>query len=496
MAPPGDAMTIKRKIQTKYKLPTLNWIVLKPNQVKGTIFNELDDDKLHSIIDFNEFEEAFKIGSSLPVSNSEDVDGLIGMGSKRFNKRPELQSLLEHNRLRNIAICRRKLEMPVEEVIRAVNALDLKTFSLENVEILQRMLPTEQEAKAYRDYVSSKKNLELLTEEDRFIHRLSYTERLATKLHVMYYIGNFFDQLHLITPQIQAILSASRSLLASKKLRALLEIVLAFGNYLNSGKRGPAYGFKLQSLDSLMDAKSADRRFCLLHFIVDTINKKMPELSNFNSELHFIEKAATVSLENVMTDVAELSKGMELTRKEFELRKDLKDNKQNTVLKDFLGNAEEKLRRLRIEAKASQDAFVECVEYFGESQTDAHAFFGLFARFTKTYKSVEQENEQRKRLQLAANVQIDAKTSQASRNGNNARRQQEAVITELRSRTQKVQEKKLLPADEVYHGALEDILLGLKSEPYRRADAVRRSQRRRNTSNRLSRNLEDLDTSF
>lgn len=81
--------------------------------------------------------------------------------------------------------------------------------------------------------------------------------------------------------------------MASKKLRALLEIVLAFGNYLNSGKRGPAYGFKLQSLDSLVDAKSADRRFCLLHFIVDTINKKMPELANFNSELHFIEKAAT-----------------------------------------------------------------------------------------------------------------------------------------------------------------------------------------------------------
>lgn len=56
------------------------------------------------------------------------------------------------------------------------------------------------QAKSYRDYVASKKNLELLTEEDRFIYRLSYTERLATKLHVMYYIGNFFDNLHLITP--------------------------------------------------------------------------------------------------------------------------------------------------------------------------------------------------------------------------------------------------------------------------------------------------------
>lgn len=30
------AMTIKRKVQTKYKLPTLNWIALKPNQVIDT----------------------------------------------------------------------------------------------------------------------------------------------------------------------------------------------------------------------------------------------------------------------------------------------------------------------------------------------------------------------------------------------------------------------------------------------------------------------------
>lgn len=36
MLPPQhtDAMTIKRKVDTKYKLPTLNWIALKPNQVR------------------------------------------------------------------------------------------------------------------------------------------------------------------------------------------------------------------------------------------------------------------------------------------------------------------------------------------------------------------------------------------------------------------------------------------------------------------------------
>lgn len=55
-----------------------------------------------------------------------------------------------------------------------------------------------------------------------------------------------------------------------------------------------------------------------------------------------------------------------------------------------------------------------------------------------------------------------------------------------------MRETKLLQQDEVYNGALEDILLGLKSEPYRRADAVRRSQRRR-IDNRLSRAMDEMD---
>lgn len=70
---------------------------------------------------------------------------------------------------------------------------------------------------------------------------------------------------------------------------------------------------------------------------------------------------------------------------------------------------------------------------------------------------------------------------------------QDAVINELKHKTRLVQEKKLLQQDEVYNGALEDILLGLKSEPYRRADAVRRSQRRRIDNNRLSKTMEEMD---
>lgn len=67
------------------------------------------------------------------------------------------------------------------------------------------------------------------------------------------------------------------------------------------------------------------------------------------------------------------------------------------------------------------------------------------------------------------------------------------MINELKHKTKMVHEKKLLQREEVYNGALEDILLGLKSEPYRRADAVRRSQRRRIDNNRLSKTMEEME---
>ncbi|XP_013116720.1 formin-like protein isoform X4 [Stomoxys calcitrans] len=496
MPAPDGAMTIKRKVPTKYKLPTLNWIALKPNQVRGTIFNELDDEKIYKYIDFNEFEERFKIGvgGGLSSGSNSEVDGTLqSYPSKRF-KKPDNISLLEHTRLRNIAISRRKLDMPIDEVISAIHSLDLKKLSLENVELLQKMVPTDVEVKSYKEYIIERKDQNLLTEEDKFMLQLSKVERISSKLSIMNYMGNFFDCLHLICPQIQSITSASTSLKQSRKFKALLEIVLAFGNYLNSNKRGPAYGFKLQSLDTLIDTKSTDKRSSLLHYIVATIRQKFPELLNFESELYCTDKAAQVSLENIVTDVHDLEKGMELVKKEAELRV---KGSQTHILRDFLNNSEDKLKKIKMELKMAQDAFKECVEYFGESSrnADAAAFFSLIVRFSRAFKAYDQENEQRRRLEQAAAAAASKKESEQVqlRNKSNQKKQQDAVINELKCKANSVREKKLLQQDEVYNGALEDILLGLKSEPYRRADAVRRSQRRRIDNNRLSRTLEELD---
>jgi len=60
---------------------------------------------------------------------------------------------------------------------------------------------------------------------------------------------------------------------------------------------------------------------------------------------------AAVSLENVITDIADMEKGMEMTKREYEARK---DRDPPLILKDFLANSEDKIKKLKTDAKSAQ----------------------------------------------------------------------------------------------------------------------------------------------
>jgi len=55
-----------------------------------------------------------------------------------------------------------------------------------------------------------KKDINLLTEEDKFLMQLTKVERLATKLSIMSYMGNFMDNLHLISP-VSLLMTSNKS---------------------------------------------------------------------------------------------------------------------------------------------------------------------------------------------------------------------------------------------------------------------------------------------
>nr|XP_025856052.1 formin-like protein 3 isoform X5 [Vulpes vulpes] len=448
-----SAIRIKKPIKTKFRLPVFNWTALKPNQISGTVFSELDDEKILEDLDLDKFEELFKTKAQGPALD------LICSKSKTAQKAASKVTLLEANRAKNLAITLRKAGRSAEEICRAIHTFDLQTLPVDFVECLMRFLPTEAEVKLLRQYERERQPLDELAAEDRFMLLFSKVERLTQRMAGMAFLGNFQDNLQMLTPQLNAIIAASASVKSSQKLKQMLEIILALGNYMNSSKRGAVYGFKLQSLDLLLDTKSTDRKMTLLHFIALTVKEKYPDLANFWHELHFVEKAAAVSLENVLLDVKELGRGMELIRRECSIH-------DNSVLRNFLSTNEGKLDKLQRDAKTAEEAYNAVVRYFGESPktTPPSVFFPVFVRFIRSYKEAEQENEARKRQeevmrekQLAQEAKkLDAKTP-SQRN----KWQQQELIAELRRR----QAKEHRPVYEGKDGTIEDIITGLHRQP-------------------------------
>uniref|UniRef100_A0A8C2K0B5 Formin-like 2a n=1 Tax=Cyprinus carpio TaxID=7962 RepID=A0A8C2K0B5_CYPCA len=441
------AVKIKKPIKTKFRMPVFNWVALKPNQINGTVFNEIDDERILEDLNVDEFEEMFKTKAQGPA-----ID-ITSSKQKTSQKGPNKVSLLDSNRAKNMAITLRKVGKTPEEICRlqtglkAAAVFDLRTL----------FIPTEAELKVLRQYEKERKPLENLTDEDRFMIHFSKIERLMQKMTIMAFVGNFTESVQMLTPQLHAVIAASVSIKSSQKLKKILEIILALGNYMNSSKRGAVYGFKLQSLDLLLDTKSTDRKMTLLHYIANVVKDKYQQVSLFYNELNYVEKAAAVSLENVLLDVKELQRGMDLMRREYSM------HGHNTLLRDFIQQNENKLKKLQDDAKIAQDAFDEVVKFFGENSktTPPSVFFPVFVRFVKAYRQAEEDNEQKKRqeqMMMEKLIEQEAMMAQEDQKSpsHKSKRQQQELIAELRK-------KQVKDSRHVYEGkdgAIEDIITG------------------------------------
>ncbi|XP_061087308.1 formin-like protein 1 isoform X2 [Conger conger] len=455
----------KKPIKTKYHMPLFNWQALKPNQVTGTVFNELDDEQVLGELNMDMFEEIFKTKAQGTPSDLGTLK--MKLGQKTSSK----VSLIEANRAKNLAITLRKGGMSASGICTAIETYNQEVLSLDFLELLERFIPSEYELKLIQNYERDGRPLDELSEEDRFMMRFGKIPRLTQRISTLTFMGNFPDSVQLLQPQLNSIIAASMSIKSSSKLKKILEIILAFGNYMNSSKRGAAYGFRLQSLDLLLETKSTDRRQTLLHFIISIIQQKYPELQSFHTELHFVDKAALVSLDSILQDLRSLEKGMEVTRKEFMVQDD------NPVLKEFLKINSGLLDALVNDGKTAQEAYNSVVEYFGENPktTPPSMLFPIFVRFIKAYKQAEQDNEQRRKQVAAEEVGL-APATPIKREATEhkmpimPKMPQMDLIAELKKRQVKplVREGK--------DGAIEDIITALKAVPFTARSGKRSSR--------------------
>lgn len=163
------------------------------------------------------------------------------------------------------------------------------------------------------------------------------------RLRSLHYKKRFQVTLNEIIPRITSVMEASREVSRSRRLRKLLEIVLALGNYMNRGTRGNASGFRLASLNRLADTKSsAAKGTTLLHYLVQIIEKRFKDILRLDEDIPHVKIAAKVSLGELSKDMAQLRVGLKDVAKEIEFhlsQSPLTNDKFVPVMREFQATA-------------------------------------------------------------------------------------------------------------------------------------------------------------
>ncbi|XP_022097351.1 disheveled-associated activator of morphogenesis 1-A-like isoform X2 [Acanthaster planci] len=408
--PPGmGGMMAKKKNYPKPSNPlkSFNWAKLPDLQLQGTIWTELDGMKILKIMDLTEFDKVFSAYQKV------DTDGETGFSFKS-SKRKEL-SVIDGRRAQNCTILLSKLKLTNEEITKAVLSMDQgEDIPKDMLEQLLKYVPTPEEVALVKEH---ERELDSVARADRFLYEMGKINHYEQRLKCLYFKKKFQERMGECKPKVEAVLKASKELSSSKRLRKVLEIILAFGNYMNRGPRGNASGFRISSLNKILDTKSSlSKHPTLLHYLTAVLEKKFPDVFKLEEELASLRDASKVNMGELDKDINIIGAGLKEVEKELDFQKNRpsteKGDKFVSVMSDFKTVSSISFSKIRDLQAQAKEKITKCIKQFGEdpAKMTAEEFFSTFDAFVQSFieAKIDNENMRKKQEEEEKRARIEA----------------------------------------------------------------------------------------
>ncbi|XP_017036475.1 disheveled-associated activator of morphogenesis 1 [Drosophila kikkawai] len=402
-APPKVELPKKNVPQPTNPLKSFNWSKLPDAKLQGTVWSELDESKLYNNMELESIDKLFsayqKNGVSATDGSYEDLRATGGKPAKQ-----KVLSVIDGRRAQNCTILLSKLKMSDMEISKAILSMDSnEQLALDMVEQLLKFTPSAEE-RALLDEHSE--DIESLARADRFLYEISKIPHYEQRLKSLHYRKRFMLTVNDLIPRITSVMEASREVARSRRLRKLLELVLALGNYMNRGARGNASGFRLASLNRLADTKSsAAKGTTLLHYLVQVIERKFKDLLKLEDDIPHVREASKVSLGEMDKDIQMLRTGLGDVAREIEFHRSSGPAQQGDrflpVMREFHASASVRFAELEDKFQDMKTRFDRAVRLFGEdgSVLQPDEFFGIFDSFLGAFAEARHDNESFRRRQ-------------------------------------------------------------------------------------------------
>lgn len=394
---PSSDIPLRKKCvpQPSHPLKSFNWVKLNEERVPGTIWNEIDDMQVFRVLDLEDFEKMFSAYQrhQKELGSTED----IYLASRKVKE----LSVIDGRRAQNCIILLSKLKLSNEEIRQAVLKMDeQEDLAKDMLEQLLKFIPEKSDIDLLEEH---RHEIERMARADRFLYEMSRIDHYQQRLQALFFKKKFQERLAEAKPKVEAILLASRELIRSKRLKQMLEVVLAIGNFMNKGQRGGAYGFRVASLNKIADTKSSiDRNISLLHYLIMILEKHFPDILTMPSELQHLPEAAKVNLAELEKEVGNLRRGLRAVELELEYQKRQvrePNDKFVPVMSDFITVSSFSFSELEDQLNEARDKFSKALMHFGEqdSKMQPDEFFGIFDTFLQAFSEARQDLEAMRR---------------------------------------------------------------------------------------------------
>ncbi|XP_026551382.1 disheveled-associated activator of morphogenesis 2 isoform X2 [Pseudonaja textilis] len=377
--------------QPSHPLKSFNWAKLSEEKIQGTIWNEIDDIRAFKMLDLEDFEKMFSAYQrhQKEMGSTED----LYLSSRKVKE----LSVIDGRRAQNCVILLSKLKLSNEEIRQAILKMDEEEdLAKDMLEQLLKFVPEKSDIDLLEEH---KHEIDRMARADRFLYEMSRIDHYQQRLQALFFKKKFPERLAEAKPKVEAILLASRELIRSKRLKQLLEVVLAFGNYMNKGQRGNAYGFKVSSLNKIADTKSSiDKNITLLHYLIMIFEKNYLDVLEVQSELQHLPEAAKVNLVELEKEVNNVKTGLKAVEAELDYQKRRmreSGDKFVPVMSDFITVASFSFSELEDLLNDARDKYAKALKHFGESEgrMQPDEFFGIFDTFLQSFTEAKQDLE-------------------------------------------------------------------------------------------------------
>uniref|UniRef100_A0A8C3MUW2 Uncharacterized protein n=1 Tax=Geospiza parvula TaxID=87175 RepID=A0A8C3MUW2_GEOPR len=402
----GPSLKKKSIPQPSHPLKSFNWAKLSEERIHGTIWNEIDDLKAFKVLDLEDFEKMFS------AYQRHQCELFLNQKDLYLSTRKVKElSVIDGRRAQNCVILLSKLKLSNEEIRQAILKMDeQEDLAKDMLEQLLKFVPEKSDTDLLEEH---KHEIERMARADRFLFEMSRIDHYQQRLQALFFKKKFPERLAEAKPKVEAILLASKELIRSKRLRQLLEVVLAFGNYMNKGQRGSAYGFKVSSLNKIADTKSSiDRNITLLHYLIMIFEKNYPDILDIQSELQHLPEAAKVNLVELEKEVNNIKTGLKAVETELDYQKRRMRESGDRfvpVMSDFITVASFSFSELEDLLNEARD---KALKHFGETEgkMQPDEFFGIFDTFLQSFAEAKQdlENMRKKKEEEERRARMEA----------------------------------------------------------------------------------------